>query len=61
MVASSKTIDGAIEILLRRLGREEALAIFGELRNVKGNRSFTETIRLVYERLKAMGNQKARL
>lgn len=56
MVASSKTIDGVVEILLRRLGREEALATIGELRSVKGNRSFTETMRLVYERLKAAGN-----
>ncbi len=56
MVASSKTIDAVTEILLRRLDREEALAIFGELRNVKGNRSFTETTQLVYERLKATGN-----
>ncbi|MEE9583691.1 MAG: hypothetical protein V3W01_03415 [Dehalococcoidales bacterium] len=61
MVASSRSIEQVVEILLRHLGREEALAIFGELRNVKGNRSFTETIRLVYERLKATGNQKAQL
>lgn len=61
MVASLKTIGSVTEILLRRPGKEEALAVFGELRNVKGNRSFTETIRLVCERLKATGNQKARL
>tara|TARA_B100000315_G_C14291578_1_gene457628 strand:+ start:136 stop:303 length:168 start_codon:yes stop_codon:yes gene_type:complete len=53
MVASAKTIDNVVKILLKRLGREKALAIFGELRQAKGNKSFTETIRLVYERLMA--------
>ena len=52
MVASSKTIESAAEVLLTHLGREKALVIVGELRKVKGNKSFTETTRLLYERLK---------
>ena len=52
MVASSKTIESAIEVLLRHLDRKKALAVVGELRQVKGNKSFTETVRLLHERLK---------
>ena len=54
MVASQKTIDRVIEILLRHLSREKALSAFGELRQVKGNRSFTETVRVIHERLRAV-------
>lgn len=54
MVASTKTIDRVVEILLRHLGREKALSVIGELSRVKGNKSFTETLWLVHERLKAV-------
>lgn len=56
MVANSRSIEQVVDILLRRLGRKEAIATIGELCRVKGNRSFMETLRLVHERLKAPGN-----
>lgn len=56
MAASSKTVDSIVKILLRHLGREKALSIIGELRGVKGNQSFTETVLLLHERLKAADN-----
>ena len=56
MAASSKTIESAAEVLLKHLGREKALVVVRELRKVKGNESFTETIRLLCERLKLMGD-----
>lgn len=56
MVASPRSIEQVVEILRRRLGREEAIATIGELCQVKGNKSFTETLRLVHERLKETGD-----
>ncbi len=45
MVASARSIEQMADILLRRLGRKESVATIGELRRVKGNRSFMETLR----------------
>ncbi len=45
MVASARSIEQVVEILQRRLGRKEAIATIGELRRVKVNRSFMETLR----------------
>jgi hypothetical protein len=44
MVASARSIEQVVEILLRRLGGQEAIATIGELRRVKDNRSFLKTL-----------------
>lgn len=44
MVASARSIEQMVEILLLRLSKKESIATIGELRRVKGNRSFMETL-----------------
>jgi len=49
MAASKKTIKEAMKIILGHLSIDEALCLIEDLLDVKGNKSFTDTISMMYE------------
>ena len=51
MVASTSTIEEVTKILMQELGRAKAKSILKLLLKVPGNKSFTDTIALIYSNI----------
>jgi len=49
MVASNQSITGCRDVILALLDRSVALTLLGQLRLIKGNVSFTQTLGLLYQ------------